>query len=444
MNNNDRMNEVKTAIKHNHSQDNHSNPIWSMPSAKGHSKKIITNEIPFSFNEIPLKDEQKNISHDSPNSMIEQLGEGQALAFTEKNKMESFFSADFGEVVIHNNQKAAELSTQLNAKAFTVGNHIAFGAGKYRPGTLIGDALLAHEMAHVFQQRGAVSTSNNSHSLEKDANQSLWQNASNFLLGNKKAVGGFLPKLKTGLSIQRCDNSSSGAIGEARVREATSNFRSNNSQLSTLELDKIVDSMNVVTTGNLNLEIAFYDYYSNHDIIKDDAITGSHYATTLPNSDTRINPDIVEPSFSNARLGGLLLHEYVHTRHNTNVMGMGDYQEGGAYAVELFFAEKNSDTERISAIISLVTTRGTLTIASLHAGLLDDFRSTYSTLKALYEIIDTGSSPQSTGPLTTLSVDAARILSTELINTNTDSRSTELNELITWIRSNIMTSYSPI
>src|SRR5262249_32721287 len=49
---------------------------------------------------------------------------------------------------------AAEASRQ-GALAFTVGNHVAFGAGQYAPGSPEGDALLAHELAHVVQQRGA-------------------------------------------------------------------------------------------------------------------------------------------------------------------------------------------------------------------------------------------------------------------------------------------------
>ena len=46
------------------------------------------------------------------------------------------------------------LARSLEARAFTVGTHIAFASGEIRPGTLGGDALLAHELAHVIQQRG--------------------------------------------------------------------------------------------------------------------------------------------------------------------------------------------------------------------------------------------------------------------------------------------------
>jgi hypothetical protein len=40
----------------------------------------------------------------------------------------------------------------VNALAYTVGNHISFGIGSYRPRSSQGRELLAHELAHVVQQ----------------------------------------------------------------------------------------------------------------------------------------------------------------------------------------------------------------------------------------------------------------------------------------------------
>ena len=42
------------------------------------------------------------------------------------------------------------------ARAYTVGEHIAFGSGDYRPGTAEEIGLVFHELVHVAQQgRGA-------------------------------------------------------------------------------------------------------------------------------------------------------------------------------------------------------------------------------------------------------------------------------------------------
>jgi hypothetical protein len=63
-----------------------------------------------------------------------------------------------GDVRVHHDDHAAALSRAVAARAFTVGNDIFFGAGEYRPDSAGGRELLAHELAHVVQQRGAPNT----------------------------------------------------------------------------------------------------------------------------------------------------------------------------------------------------------------------------------------------------------------------------------------------
>jgi len=64
---------------------------------------------------------------------------------------------DFSRVRVHADMQAAEAAEAVNARAFTLGNHIVFGAGKYAPHTVTGRRLLAHELAHVGQQGHASS-----------------------------------------------------------------------------------------------------------------------------------------------------------------------------------------------------------------------------------------------------------------------------------------------
>jgi hypothetical protein len=59
----------------------------------------------------------------------------------------------FDGVRIHTTPQAAEASHAISADAFTVGNDIVFGAGKYAPQTMAGRSLLAHELTHVAQQQ---------------------------------------------------------------------------------------------------------------------------------------------------------------------------------------------------------------------------------------------------------------------------------------------------
>jgi hypothetical protein len=74
-----------------------------------------------------------------------------------RRSMESRFSNDFSRVRVHADAEAAESARSLNARAYTVGQDIVFGAGHYVPGSPRGQHLLAHELAHVDQfQSGRV------------------------------------------------------------------------------------------------------------------------------------------------------------------------------------------------------------------------------------------------------------------------------------------------
>ena len=62
---------------------------------------------------------------------------------------------DFSGIRIHTDAKAAESAHAVNALAYTVGNHLVFGAGQYAPETDAGKQLLAHELTHAIQQGGS-------------------------------------------------------------------------------------------------------------------------------------------------------------------------------------------------------------------------------------------------------------------------------------------------
>lgn len=67
--------------------------------------------------------------------------------------MESRMGADFSKVRIHADARAAESAQEVGALAYTVGSHIAFAPGQYATQGREGERLLAHELAHVVQQR---------------------------------------------------------------------------------------------------------------------------------------------------------------------------------------------------------------------------------------------------------------------------------------------------
>ncbi|MGB1251308.1 MAG: eCIS core domain-containing protein [Candidatus Promineifilaceae bacterium] len=79
-------------------------------------------------------------------------GRGEPLSESSQEFFGSRMGADFSDVRIHRDASSAELSTDLNARAFTVGNNIAFNSGEYNPDTPDGKRLLAHELTHTVQQ----------------------------------------------------------------------------------------------------------------------------------------------------------------------------------------------------------------------------------------------------------------------------------------------------
>lgn len=78
---------------------------------------------------------------------------GAPLDRTVRHDMERQFGHDFSSVRVHSDAASAQ---QLNARAFTIGNHIVFDTGQLAPGTREGRHLLAHELTHVLQQSGAA------------------------------------------------------------------------------------------------------------------------------------------------------------------------------------------------------------------------------------------------------------------------------------------------
>jgi Domain of unknown function (DUF4157) len=152
---------------------------------------------------------------DDPAEVQKELGAGEPLSSGIRSRMEPAFGTNLSHVRVHTNTAATGLSNRVNARAFAVGNHVAFGSNEYQPGTLIGDALIAHELAHVMQQRGSgksiekMEVGNTAYNaLEADADQtamgvvsSLWSQAKDGFKGMAQRT---LPMLRSGVKIQRC------------------------------------------------------------------------------------------------------------------------------------------------------------------------------------------------------------------------------------------------
>jgi hypothetical protein len=92
------------------------------------------------------------VTSEVENSINSMHGGGQPLPESLRAFYEPRFGQDFSGVRVHTDAKAAESARTVNARAFTVGRNVVFGAGEYTPGTSEGRRLVAHELTHVLQQ----------------------------------------------------------------------------------------------------------------------------------------------------------------------------------------------------------------------------------------------------------------------------------------------------
>lgn len=81
---------------------------------------------------------------------------GQPLSRSLRTFFEPHLGYDLAPVRLHTDAQAAEIANDLNARAFTLGRNVVFGAGQFAPETEDGRRLLAHELTHVSQQQNHV------------------------------------------------------------------------------------------------------------------------------------------------------------------------------------------------------------------------------------------------------------------------------------------------
>jgi hypothetical protein len=100
---------------------------------------------------------------------------GQPLPRALRAKMEGAFGQDFSAVRVHRDERAAA----IGARAYTQGQHLHFAPGQYQPDSPSGQRVVAHELAHVAQQRagrvpaprGAGAPVNSNPALETEADR---------------------------------------------------------------------------------------------------------------------------------------------------------------------------------------------------------------------------------------------------------------------------------
>jgi hypothetical protein len=122
------------------------------PLRKSTDKKKEKEEKP-----VQKKEKHTNTTTETAAEEIKgQMGKGSPLPPKVLAEMSKSFGVDFSNVKIHYDNAAAKLCKELNAMAFTHGQHIFFGEGKFNPESKEGKMLLAHELTHVVQQANSI------------------------------------------------------------------------------------------------------------------------------------------------------------------------------------------------------------------------------------------------------------------------------------------------
>ncbi|MFZ0304757.1 MAG: DUF4157 domain-containing protein [Terracidiphilus sp.] len=124
-----------------------------------------------------------------PNVVHEVLrSPGRPLEAGVRHFMEPRFGYDFSDVRIHTDPKAAASAEAVNAQAYTVGRNIVIGRNGYGEGA-ISRHLLAHELAHVVQQRGMRSAQAQTIAPENDSYEREAENVAKHVEAGGSAHG---------------------------------------------------------------------------------------------------------------------------------------------------------------------------------------------------------------------------------------------------------------
>src|SRR5262245_6192640 len=115
---------------------------------------------------------------------------GEPLDGATRAFMERRFGYDFSHTRIHVGELAARSASAVNARAFTVGEHLVFGQGQYRPGMASGRQLLAHELAHVVQQSHAPTFRPAAISEPDDVSEHEAESAAHTVMTGRRAMLG--------------------------------------------------------------------------------------------------------------------------------------------------------------------------------------------------------------------------------------------------------------
>jgi hypothetical protein len=158
------------------------------------------------------------------------LSGGKPLDQPTRQLMEARFDHDFSAVRVHTDVAAAYAAREHLAKAYTIGDDIVFGANRFAPSTHDGRRLVAHELAHVVQQRrgGEVGGAAHEDDAESAARAVLNGSPARVTAGSARGVPQLTPEddlnamLRLGATVEPpTAEEVTSAVGHLNVGKAT-------------------------------------------------------------------------------------------------------------------------------------------------------------------------------------------------------------------------------
>ncbi len=294
-------------------------------------------------------------------------------------RLRSVLGERFDDVTVHTGPEAAALTARHGALALSAGRSIAFAAGAYRPGTISGDALLAHELAHAAEQRNAVGPAPTTVSRDAPAEAAA----------DGAAVGVVSRALGWAANLP---GRTAAGIGGLRLRACTAGSPLTTSQRAA------ADAAATRAFGDVPELLSVYRSVYGGQGLRVGSVSPGREAET--SSGTTVLPTS-SLSFGAPRLGALLIHELSHHRDPTGSgLGLADAFEGFAYAVEIMILQRlleragtaMTPTER-SEVEARIRVIGGLyarppTIWSLATAYRENFDDLLGALQILFRVVD--------------------------------------------------------
>lgn len=137
-------------------------------------------------------DALRSMQRTAGNQAVGRTLRGEPLPSPVKGRMEQAFGQSLDRVRVHSDDVGERVSREARAPAAASGDHLYFDRGEFTPETPAGEALIAHELAHVVHghDAGEGETGDVLHApaMEAEANRTAFAALANLWLGTRERI----------------------------------------------------------------------------------------------------------------------------------------------------------------------------------------------------------------------------------------------------------------